>query len=88
MALKQRIAAVEQTEGAYTYCPVIIIGAGASGLATACRLKQRYRFNEFRIFDRQAGIGGAASSSLLGWAITLLTVLLQVLGGSTAIQAL
>jgi ribulose 1,5-bisphosphate synthetase/thiazole synthase len=43
---------------AYTYYPVIIVGAGASGIAMACQLKQQLGFDQFRVFDRQAGIGG------------------------------
>jgi cation diffusion facilitator CzcD-associated flavoprotein CzcO len=43
---------------AYTYYPVLIVGAGASGVAMACRLKDELKFDQFRIFDRQAGIGG------------------------------
>ncbi|KAF2030110.1 FAD/NAD(P)-binding domain-containing protein [Setomelanomma holmii] len=43
---------------AYTYYPVIIVGAGASGIAMACQLKQQLGFDQFRIFDRQAGFGG------------------------------
>lgn len=41
-----------------TYYPVVIIGAGESGIATACLLKDRLKFDQFRIFDRQGGIGG------------------------------
>ncbi|KAF2255824.1 FAD/NAD(P)-binding domain-containing protein [Trematosphaeria pertusa] len=43
---------------AYTYYPVLIVGAGASGIAMACRLKDELGFDQFRIFERQAGIGG------------------------------
>jgi cation diffusion facilitator CzcD-associated flavoprotein CzcO len=43
---------------AYTYYPVLIVGAGASGIAMACRLKSELGFDQFRIFERQAGIGG------------------------------
>jgi cation diffusion facilitator CzcD-associated flavoprotein CzcO len=43
---------------AYTYYPVIVIGAGASGIAMACQLKQQLDFDQFRVFERQAGIGG------------------------------
>jgi cation diffusion facilitator CzcD-associated flavoprotein CzcO len=43
---------------AYTYYPVLIVGAGASGIAMACRLKQELGFDQFRVFDRQSGIGG------------------------------
>ena len=43
---------------AYTYYPVLIVGAGASGIAMACRLKEELGFDQFRIFDRQSGIGG------------------------------
>ncbi|KAF1956395.1 FAD/NAD(P)-binding domain-containing protein [Byssothecium circinans] len=43
---------------AYTYYPVLIVGAGASGIAMACRLKEELGFDQFRVFDRQGGIGG------------------------------
>jgi predicted NAD/FAD-dependent oxidoreductase len=43
---------------AYTYIPVIIVGAGASGIAMACQLKKQLGFDQFRVFERQAGIGG------------------------------
>lgn len=43
---------------AYTYYPVIIVGAGESGIAMGCRLKEQLGFDQFRIFDRQAGMGG------------------------------
>lgn len=43
---------------AYTYYPVIIIGAGASGIAAACQLKTQLGFDQFRVFDRQTGVGG------------------------------
>ncbi|ESZ93979.1 hypothetical protein SBOR_5644 [Sclerotinia borealis F-4128] len=42
----------------YTYYPVAIIGAGESGIAMGCRLKEVLGFDQFRIFDRQSGIGG------------------------------
>ena len=45
-------------KNAYTYYPVLIIGAGASGLALGYRLKEKLGFDQFRIFDRQSGIGG------------------------------
>ncbi len=45
-------------KGCYTYYPILIIGAGESGIAMGCRLKEKLRFDQFRIFDRQAGIGG------------------------------
>lgn len=43
---------------AYTYYPVVIVGAGESGIAMGCRLKEALGFDQFRIFERQAGIGG------------------------------
>ncbi|KAI9713563.1 MAG: hypothetical protein M1820_000945 [Bogoriella megaspora] len=43
---------------AYNYYPVLIIGAGESGIAMGCQLKRKLNFSQFRIFDRQAGIGG------------------------------
>ncbi|KFY71723.1 hypothetical protein V499_08097 [Pseudogymnoascus sp. VKM F-103] len=42
----------------YTYYPVAIIGAGESGIAMGCRLKEKFGFDQFRLFDRQSGIGG------------------------------
>ncbi|KAI9677020.1 MAG: hypothetical protein M1817_006859 [Caeruleum heppii] len=45
-------------EDSYTYYPVLIVGAGESGIALGCRLKEKLGFDQFRIFDRQAGIGG------------------------------
>lgn len=42
----------------YDYYPVLIIGAGESGIAMGCRLKTKLGFDQFRIFDRQSGIGG------------------------------
>ena len=42
----------------FTHYPVLIVGAGESGLAMGCRLKQKLGFDQFRIFDRQSGIGG------------------------------
>jgi cation diffusion facilitator CzcD-associated flavoprotein CzcO len=40
------------------YYPVAIIGAGESGIAMACRLKEVLGFDQFRVFERQSGIGG------------------------------
>lgn len=42
----------------WTYVPVAIIGAGESGIAMGCRLKEILGFDQFRIFERQSGIGG------------------------------
>ncbi|EED23726.1 flavin-binding monooxygenase, putative [Talaromyces stipitatus ATCC 10500] len=42
----------------YTYYPVAIIGAGESGIAMGCQLKQQLNFDQFRIFERRSGIGG------------------------------
>jgi cation diffusion facilitator CzcD-associated flavoprotein CzcO len=47
---------------AVTYYPVLIIGAGAAGIALGCQLKEQLGFDQFRIFDRQAGLGGTACS--------------------------
>lgn len=41
-----------------TYYPILVVGAGESGLAVGARLKEKLGFDQFRIFDRQAGIGG------------------------------
>ena len=41
-----------------TYYPVLIIGAGESGIAMGCRLRSVLGFDQFRIFDRKSGLGG------------------------------
>lgn len=38
---------------------VIVIGAGESGISVGCMLKSKLGTSDFRIFDRQSGIGGA-----------------------------
>ena len=43
---------------AYTYYPVLVVGGGESGIALGCRLKEALGFDQFRIFDRQSGLGG------------------------------
>ena len=43
---------------AYTYYPVIIIGAGETGIAMGCQLKEQLGFDQFRIFERQSYLGG------------------------------
>ena len=49
-------------EGSYTYYPIVIIGAGETGIAMGCRLKEVLGFDQFRIFDRQAGLGGVSNA--------------------------
>ncbi|KAL9128333.1 MAG: hypothetical protein Q9217_002962 [Psora testacea] len=39
--------------------PVVIVGAGVSGIAVGCLLKRKLGLSNFKIFDRQGGIGGA-----------------------------
>lgn len=39
--------------------PVVILGAGESGIAAGCLLKKKLGLSDFKIFDRQGGIGGA-----------------------------
>jgi len=38
--------------------PLVIVGAGESGIAMACQLKLKLGCDNFKIFDRQGGIGG------------------------------
>lgn len=42
----------------YTYIPVVIVGGGESGIAMGYKLKVDLGFDQFRIFERQSGIGG------------------------------
>jgi NAD(P)-binding Rossmann-like domain len=46
------------TTSGFTYYPVVIIGAGESAIATAYKLKHRLGCDQFRLYDRQSGIGG------------------------------
>ncbi len=43
---------------AYTYYPVLIVGAGFAGIAMGCQLKEKLKFDQFRIIERQSGVGG------------------------------
>lgn len=49
-----------QARHGYTL-PVLIIGAGEAGIAMGCSLKTKLGVDQFRIFDRQSGIGGKLS---------------------------
>ncbi|KAF7865503.1 hypothetical protein EAF04_006477 [Stromatinia cepivora] len=40
-----------------SYYPIIIIGAGPSGISMGCQLKLKLHFDQFKIFDRQGGLG-------------------------------
>ncbi|KAF6219408.1 hypothetical protein HO133_005234 [Letharia lupina] len=62
-------------KNAFTHYPVLIIGAGESGLAMGCRLKEKFGFDQFRIFDRQSGIGDVTELRYVDreeeWEVTL-----------------
>lgn len=45
-------------QAASTYYPVLVVGGGQSGIALGCRLREKLGFDQFRIFERQSGIGG------------------------------
>ena len=45
-------------DAVYTYYPVVVIGAGESGIAMGCQLRSQLGFDQFRIFERKSGIGG------------------------------
>ncbi|ETN46518.1 uncharacterized protein HMPREF1541_00703 [Cyphellophora europaea CBS 101466] len=51
-------------QGGYTYYPVVIIGAGESGIAMGCRLRQVLGFDQFRIFDRRPELAGTWTSNV------------------------
>jgi heterodisulfide reductase subunit A-like polyferredoxin len=40
------------------FTPILIIGAGAAGIAVAHQLKHKLGYNNFRMVERQSGIGG------------------------------
>ncbi len=48
----------EADKAGYTYYPVLIIGAGESGIAMGSRLRSVLGFDQFRIFERKSGLGG------------------------------
>ena len=50
--------AIREKDPYATYYPVVVAGAGESGIAVGCQLKEKLGLDEFRIFDRQGGIGG------------------------------
>jgi hypothetical protein len=52
-----RVNGYDQKNG-YTYYPAVIAGAGESGIAMACKLKEDLGFDQFRVFERMSGIGG------------------------------
>lgn len=45
-------------DNSYTYYPVVIIGSGESGICMAYKLKHRLGLHNFKIYDRQSGLGG------------------------------
>ena len=61
-AMARSLTSISKQNGydasSYCYVPVAILGAGESGIAMGCRLKEELGFDQFRLFDRQADIGG------------------------------
>lgn len=51
------MAAAEKT-GSPPYVPVVVIGAGESGIAMGAQLIEKLGHKDFKIYDRQSGIGG------------------------------
>ena len=49
-------------KNAYTYYPVVIVGAGESGIAMGCQLKEQLGFDQFRIFERGSGVSMSSYS--------------------------
>ena len=91
MAFADRIHSSEgYHKSGYDYYPILIIGAGESGLAMGCRLREKLGYDQFRILDRQSGIGGKVLQYLVspGCPYSMSTLLRltydQVLGGSIA----
>ncbi|OGM49368.1 flavin-binding monooxygenase [Aspergillus bombycis] len=50
--------APKDTHSRSDYFPVVIIGAGLSGIAAGCQLKTKLGLSQFRIYDRNEGVGG------------------------------
>lgn len=46
------------SNGSYTYYPVVVIGAGESGICMGCKLQTKLKCDQFRIFERRSGLGG------------------------------
>ncbi|KAH6871804.1 hypothetical protein B0T10DRAFT_590584 [Thelonectria olida] len=44
--------------GTSVYYPAVIMGAGESGIAMACQLKEKLGFDQFRLLERHSGLGG------------------------------
>lgn len=53
----RRVNGLEK-QPAFTYYPILVVGGGLSAIALGCRLKEKLGFDQFRIFERQSGIGG------------------------------
>ncbi|KAI1007790.1 hypothetical protein K3495_g443 [Podosphaera aphanis] len=49
---------LESNSESLKYYPIVVVGAGESGIAMGCRLKEKLGTDQFRIFDRQTGVGG------------------------------
>lgn len=41
-----------------TYTPVIVIGAGFSGLIVACQLQRKLHLDDYAVYDRAPDFGG------------------------------
>lgn len=57
-ALVSTELASEAMENSIDIIPVVIIGAGFSGIAIGAQLKRRYQIDGFVIYDRNPHIGG------------------------------
>ncbi|KIW06959.1 uncharacterized protein PV09_02618 [Verruconis gallopava] len=52
-----RVNGYDRQKG-YTYYPVVVVGAGFAGIAMAWKLQVELKFDQYRVFERQSGVGG------------------------------
>lgn len=52
-----KIAVDSMLQKEANFVPIAIIGAGFSGIAAGCQIKEKLGFSQFKIFDRMGEVG-------------------------------